>query len=137
MRLRELLPGVLALLLALWLEWGWASAAPISSSALPSGVASPLDLPEQVRRAIAAFQRGDQDGALRWLKRAQKEHPDLAPAEIMLANMYFSNEQFAKGRELLEQATTMHPTDPEPHLIFGDLAWREQRLSDAQLQYER
>jgi tetratricopeptide (TPR) repeat protein len=136
MSLRELSTAVLTLLLAPSLGRGLASAAPISSTGLPGAVASPLDLPEQVRRAIAAFQRGDRDGALRWLQRAHEETPDLAPAEIMLANMYFSNDQFVQGREILEQASVQYPEDPEPHLIFGDLAWRERRLSDAQLQYE-
>ena len=113
-------------------------AAPISLTLSPSQTGTPANPPPtEVGKAIAAFHKGDLEGTLRWLQRAQEEHKELAPAKVMLANIYFSNEQPAKGREALEQAVVMHPADPEPHLIFGDLAWRERRLSDAQVQYER
>lgn len=111
-------------------------AAPIGSP--PSGEGSVAAAPPPlVAKAIAAFQQQDFQGALRWLEQAHQQHPELAPAEILLANMYFSEEQPSKGREVLERAVVQYPQDPEPHLIFGDLAWRERRLSDAQVQYER
>ncbi|MCA9241854.1 MAG: tetratricopeptide repeat protein [Planctomycetales bacterium] len=60
----------------------------------------------------------------------------MAPPEVLLANMYFSVDQTALGRESLEKAAVSYPTDPEPHLIFGDIALREGRLSDALALYE-
>jgi Tfp pilus assembly protein PilF len=93
--------------------------------------------PLLVQEALAAFRQGDLETTLNRLRQAQHEHPELPPAEVMLANMYYSHDELQKGRQALEQAAVEHPTDPEPHLIFGDLAWREQRWSDAQVQYER
>ncbi len=53
----------------------------------------------------------------------------------MLANLYFSDNQKPAGLEELELAAHENPTDPEPHLIFGDIALMERRLSDAETQY--
>jgi hypothetical protein len=110
----------------------------ISVPAGPTADASAATQPSELgKAAIAAFRQGDMATTLRWLERARQENPHLAPAEIMLANMFFSDEQPNRGREILEQAAVKNPTDPEPHLIFGDLAFRQGRLSDAQVQYER
>jgi Tfp pilus assembly protein PilF len=112
-------------------------AAPIASLA-----AVDPDAPEQPRlaelqRAIEAFRQGQFEAAQEWLKKARQKQPGLAPAPVMLANMHFSEDQPVAGRSLLEQAAAEFPDDPEPPLIFGDLAWRERRLSDAQAQYLR
>lgn len=103
----------------------------------PTGGLSAPGAPPQFSKAVSAFRRGDLPATLQWLRQANREHPRLAPAEIILATMFFSDEQPGKGREVLEQAAVKHPTDPEPHLIFGDLAFRQGRLSDAHVQYQR
>jgi tetratricopeptide (TPR) repeat protein len=142
MRIRELQVAALAAAAAIWHVTGPLRAGPISVPSSKASIASTAgsaatDQPSQLGKAITAFQQHDLPATLQWLEEARKEHPDLAPAEIMLANMFFSEGQPDKGREVLEQAAVKHPADPEPHLIFGDLAWRQKRLSDAQVQYER
>jgi Tfp pilus assembly protein PilF len=51
--------------------------------------------------------------------------------------LYLTDKRFGEGRLQLERAVFENPTDPEPHLTFGDLAIRDQRVSDAEAQYER
>ncbi|MCA9264325.1 MAG: tetratricopeptide repeat protein [Planctomycetales bacterium] len=93
--------------------------------------------PPELERALRSFHEGNEDETLRWLLKAQESNPDLAPAEVMLATMYLTNDRAAAGRQVLERAVLQHPLDPEPHLIFGDLGWQERRVSDAFLQYQR
>lgn len=92
---------------------------------------------EGQRSAIKAFKAGDEKLALKHLRQAERRDPKLPPARVMLASMYFSNGQSPQGRQSLEQAVSELPGDPEPHLIFGDLALGEGRLSDAQALYEK
>jgi Tfp pilus assembly protein PilF len=135
MKLRVFL-AIFAILAARpWHFTAWAT--PIASLATRDP-----DAPEQpqlveLQRAIEAFRQGEFAAALEWLKQARQKQPGLAPAPVMLANMHFSEDQPVAGRSLLEQAAIEFPDDPEPPLIFGDLAWRERRLSDAQAQYLR
>src|SRR5262245_38024298 len=103
--------------------------------AAPIGILTPAepDAPEppplaELQRAIEAFRQGEFEAAHEWLKKARQKQPGLAPAPVMLANMHFSEDQPVAGRSLLEQAAAEFPDDPEPPLIFGDLAWRERRL---------
>jgi len=89
------------------------------------------------RQALNSLRSGDTNQALRYLREACEQDPQLAPAEITLANLYKAEGDFANARASLEQAAAQYPNDPEPHLMFADLAWSERRLSDAEVQYER
>jgi Tfp pilus assembly protein PilF len=135
MKLRVFLAIFAILTAGPWHLFAWA--APIS----PLAAVDP-DAPEQpqlaeLQRAIEAFRQGEFEAAQEWLKKALQKQPGLPPAPVMLANMHFSEDQAVAGRNVLEQAAAEFPDDPEPPLIFGDLAWRERRLSDAQAQYLR
>lgn len=112
-------------------------AAPIAVS--PAGLAEQkaANQPEELRQALEAFKRGKFDRVLDRLQLAARNHSELPPAEVMLASMYFSDGQDGKGHKTLEDAAVKYPSDPEPHLIFGDLAFRARRFSDAQVQYEK
>jgi Tfp pilus assembly protein PilF len=126
--------AVLAILAAgPWISIAWA--APIATP-----VAVDRDAPEQpqlveLQRAAEAFRQGQSEVAQQWLEKARRQQPGLPPAPVMLANMHFSEDQPVAGRRVLEQAAVDIADDPEPPLIFGDLALRERRLSDAQAQY--
>ena len=136
------LAAAIVLAASLWHTTERVWAAPIGPlpSNNPSSSAAESSLSDQVpelEKAITAFRQNDLPDALRWLEEAHQRRRELAPAEVLLANMLFSEDQPERGREVLEQAAVKHPTDPEPHLIFGDLAFRQRRFSDAQVQYER
>jgi tetratricopeptide (TPR) repeat protein len=138
MKLRVFL-GVFAILAVLAVGPGplaiWA--APISTLAAVEPAAQEQPQLAELQRAIEAFRQGEFTAAQEWLKKARQKQPGLAPAPVMLANMHFSEDQPVAGRSALEQSAVDFPDDPEPPLIFGDLAWRDRRLSDAQAQYLR
>lgn len=108
-----------------------------SSDRLQGKITSHQTMPAAVKLAQAALRSGDVGQALRHLREACEQDPQLAPAEISLANLYKAEGDFVNARATLEQAAARYPEDPEPHLMFGDLAWSERRLSDCDVQYER
>ncbi len=111
------------------------SAAPIERE-LPAAAPSSVNpQPKEVVDAIKRFDGGNPEGAYELLKDASAKHPELAPPRVMYANLFFSDHQRSAGLQQLEQATVDYPEDPEPHLIFGDIALAERRLSDANVQY--
>ncbi len=111
-------------------------AAPIESNPTPHKEASTDRRPQEIIDAIKRFESGNADGAFELLKTAAAQHPQLAPARVMLANLYLSDNQRAAGLKQLELAVVENPDDPEAHLIFGDIALFERRLSDAAVQFD-
>ncbi len=75
-----------------------------------------------VNEAIKRFQNNDVSSARMFLDKAKEKNPELPPTEITLARMYYGTKKAAAGRQLLEQAVTKHPADPEPYLIFAEQA---------------
>ena len=92
--------------------------------------------PQEVLDAIKRFQGGNVSGAFELLKAASAKYPNLSQPRVMLANLYISDHQKAQGLEQLEMAIVESPDDPEVHLIFGDIAGFDHRVSDAEAQYE-
>ncbi|MDZ4780348.1 MAG: tetratricopeptide repeat protein [Planctomycetia bacterium] len=109
-------------------------AAPIE---LPSSDDGAATHPAEIRAAIEMFEQGDVNGAFERLKTSAADYPHLPPPRIMLANLYFSSDNYAAGRLSLEQAAVEHPEDPETLLILGDLLIRERRWTEADALYGR
>jgi tetratricopeptide (TPR) repeat protein len=110
--------------------------APIERSPTTTNEPTSDKRPPEVLEAIKRFEGGNAEKAFELLKAASAKYPNLAPPRVMFANMYFSDRQKALGLEQLELAAVESPDDPEPHLIFGDIAIFEHRASDAEAQYE-
>jgi tetratricopeptide (TPR) repeat protein len=99
-----------------------------------------LRLPEgipEIEQAVVHFRRRDYDQSLALLRTAIERHPELFPARLLFAKLCLLNEQPALGRAALEQAAVEKPDLPETYLVFGRLALREGRLTDAQLQLDK
>lgn len=90
-----------------------------------------------IRAAVEAIRQGEAATALEVLEKALAGNPTAGPPEVVLAGLLQREGQAEPGRMALEQAAVRYPDDPEPHLALGDLAWRQRRLSDAALQYQR
>jgi tetratricopeptide (TPR) repeat protein len=88
---------------------------------------------QDVRDAIAAFAARDYKTALARLQNAKKVTPALAPAEIMMAQLYFDAGQPAGGIAMLETAAKSSPADPEAFVILAERALAEGRLTEAEL----
>jgi tetratricopeptide (TPR) repeat protein len=119
-----------------WAGGGPLRAAPIERSPTTAHEPTSDKRPPEVLEAIKRFEGGNTEKAFELLKAASAKYPNLAPPRVMLANMYFSDRQRAAGLQQLELAVVESPEDPEPHLIFGDIAVFERRVSDAEAQYE-
>jgi tetratricopeptide (TPR) repeat protein len=83
------------------------------------------------------FVAGDYAGCLSHLEALNQKSPQQAPAAVVLASWFFEAQQPAQARQVLEQAVVKSPLDPKLYLAFGELAIREGRLTDAELQFSR
>jgi tetratricopeptide (TPR) repeat protein len=102
--------------------------------------AQDVRLPEgvpEIDQAIEQFKKRDYDQCLALLKSAVASHPELVSARLLFAKLCLGMEQPARGRSALEQVVVENPKLPEPYLIFGRLALQDNRLTDAQLQFEK
>ena len=88
---------------------------------------------QDVNDAISAFAAGDQQTALARLQNAKKVTPALAPAEVMMAQLFFDAGQPAAGSGMLERALQTAPQDPEAYVAMTERAVVEGRLTEADL----
>ena len=90
---------------------------------------------KDVVEAVTRFNNGDFDSARLFLNQARKDNPKLPPAELMLAQMLASANQGQAARAELERCVKMNPDDPEAYLIFGDGAFADGRVTDAEMEF--
>jgi tetratricopeptide (TPR) repeat protein len=88
---------------------------------------------QDVNDALAAFAAGDRDTALARLQSAKKVTPALAPAEVMMAQLYFDAGQNVAGSGMLEKARQTAPDDPEAYVVLAERAVMDGRLTEADL----
>jgi tetratricopeptide (TPR) repeat protein len=88
---------------------------------------------QDVTDAIAAFSAGDHETALARLQNAKKVTPALAPAEVMMAQLFFDAGQSAAGNGMLEKALQSAPEDAEAYVALTERAVLEGRLTEADL----
>jgi len=92
---------------------------------------------KDVDAAVEKFQAGKLDEARQLLLDAKKKNPELPPGNLMFAQLLFAANQPAAARSAVEQAVADEPKDPEGYLILGDLAFQQQRLTDADLLFSQ
>lgn len=90
-----------------------------------------------VRDAVVRVNNNDTAGALELLKSARKKNPAIAPAHILLARLLLMRGQVPQARGSLEQAVKEDPSDPDPYLMFGQLANNASRVTDAEQLFEK
>lgn len=90
-----------------------------------------------VALAIEEFRKGAFLEARNLLKEAIKKDPTLPPDGVMMARMLFTANQLALARQELERTVAEAPTDPEPYLIFGELAFQQRHFADAELSFRK
>jgi tetratricopeptide (TPR) repeat protein len=102
----------------------------IALTATASGQSNQPTRPEEVLKAESLFRDGKIDEALKQFREAVKKHPQLPPAELMLARLHFSAGQPGPGRAHLEKAIAESPGHPEVYLANGSQALAEGRVTD-------
>jgi len=95
---------------------------------------------QEVKDAIAAFQRRDVAEAFAKLQEAVAKDPTLPPARIMLFRLFRGIPQGAGMRQArlsLELAVLETPDDPEAYILLGTFALNEGRPTEAKLLFNR
>jgi tetratricopeptide (TPR) repeat protein len=88
---------------------------------------------QEVEDAIKKFQQNDFTAAFDLLKDARKSHPDLQPAQLMMARLFAAANLPGGVRNWLEKAIVDLPDDPEAYVILADFNLREGRFTEADL----
>jgi len=91
----------------------------------------------EVEEARKKLSRMDIEGALAAFEAASKAHSELPSGRVMLGAILINGNRLREGRAQLEKAVIDTPTDPEPYLIFGDLAFNAGAYTDATLLFEK
>jgi Tfp pilus assembly protein PilF len=92
---------------------------------------------QEIVDAVELFRQRDVEGALKKLKKAVKEHPDLPPAQVVLAEFFIRANLAPQAQGLFEQAVIDFPDDPEAYYLLGAFAIRDRRVAEARLLYEK
>jgi superkiller protein 3 len=92
---------------------------------------------KELEAAVLKIREGRVDEALGLIRAQAAQHPDWAPAQLILARLLFGANQAGPGRRALEQAAVEAPKHPEVYLTFGTMALGEGRLSDARLNFDQ
>jgi tetratricopeptide (TPR) repeat protein len=92
---------------------------------------------KEITNAISRFRDRDIDGCRAVLERAKSTNPKLPPPGVMMAMLWLSVNQLVPARAELEDTAVKFPTDPEPYLMLGDLAFQERRITDSSVLFDR
>ena len=91
---------------------------------------------QEVTGAINRFRDRDIDGCRAILERAKSNNAKLPPPGVMMAMLWLSVNQLGPARAELEDCAVKFPTDPEPYLMMGDLAFQDRRVTDADMLFK-
>jgi len=110
-----------------------AAAQPASQPATKpaAGETAPTEQIPEIAEAVVQFRKRDFGGALALLQETVKQHPELPPARIIMAQLFSAAKQPVGVRLSLEEAVVEAPNDAEAYLLIGEAALRERRIAEA------
>lgn len=91
----------------------------------------------EVQSAIDRFTHNDPAAARLDLEAAKKKFPQLAPPEVMMAELWQVANQPNNERAELENCVKNYPADPEAYLILADFSFAEGRTAAAEALFDR
>lgn len=110
-----------------------------SPEAAPTAPQIPKAHPAQatINEAMRAFQLGDGNKSLGLFRELSEKHSDLPPGEILFARVAFAAGKAKAARASLELAATAHAEAPDVWNALGEIAFREGRVAEALLLFEK
>jgi tetratricopeptide (TPR) repeat protein len=108
-----------------------------SPSASPEGKAAEGEKNPKIAEAVAQFKERNIENAVKLLKEAAEQDPDMPPAQIIIAQLFAQSNIAAGMRAFLDKAAFEVPEDPEAFIYLGDIAARERRITEADLLYTK
>jgi tetratricopeptide (TPR) repeat protein len=94
----------------------------------------------EIIEAVEKLKNKDVAGALESLKAASEKYSDLAPAGVMMAQIFLRSSGGSAAQQahgLLDQAVVDHPQDPEAYLTLGSIALQSRLMTEAALLLEK
>ncbi|MBN1590251.1 MAG: tetratricopeptide repeat protein [Pirellulales bacterium] len=86
---------------------------------------------------MTKLNKGDVAGALADMKAAVEKHPQLPPAEVMMAQLMSRTNRADTVRYWLEQAIIASPNQPDAYVMLGQDAMQNKRTAESQLLFEK
>ena len=71
------------------------------------------------------------------LKAARQKDGKIPPDGVLMAQMLYTANQPGLARAELERTVKEEPSDPEPYLLFGEVAFQQRRFADAELAFRK
>lgn len=103
----------------------------------PGGIRGAGELETGCQAAVRAFIDGDANGALEQFDRLRQKHPQLPPAALLLAGLFYSVGNAQQGSRWLEDAANANPDLPTIYNAFARLAIAQGRKTDARVLLEK
>jgi tetratricopeptide (TPR) repeat protein len=91
----------------------------------------------EYKEAFQKLRHGDVSACLKQLEVAAAKYPDLPPAMVMLGLQLIQDNKVPAARNVLERQAIERPDHPEVYRAFGELAFLEGRVTDAQVEFEK
>jgi Tfp pilus assembly protein PilF len=88
-------------------------------------------------KALACFARGEIGRCLELLNEARRTNSEMAPAQVILAELYLGANQLDRARAALEQAAVDEPACPRTYVMLGRLALAEARVAEGEVLLEK
>lgn len=114
-----------------------ASAQVTAESLLKSAVPEIGPQHREVADAIEEFKKSRFLECRNLLKSARKKDPKIQPDGVIMAHLLYAAKQSGLGRAELERTVIEEPNDPEPYIVFGEVAFQQRRFADAELSYKK
>jgi tetratricopeptide (TPR) repeat protein len=90
-----------------------------------------------VREAAEKLRENDHTAALQQLDKAVGKYPELPPSELIAAEWYVANNRIERAFNALDTAAQKYPDDPETYLLLGNLAFLQNRNTEAALAFQK
>ncbi|MCA9270120.1 MAG: hypothetical protein KDA41_16675, partial [Planctomycetales bacterium] len=97
----------------------------------------PDDMAKPLQQAIELFSKRQFDDARTLLKNTRVKYAQLPPEGVMMAQMFVAANQGLAARGELERCVLNDPKDPEPYLVFGDLAFQNRQITESGLCFDK
>ena len=112
-------------------------AAPTTPSDLGTTPATQEEVAPEIKAAFEDFKAAKFDDAVTKLETACKANPDLAPAQLLLAQWFsvLNPPQPQAVRQAIEVAVTKNPGDPEAYVILAELNLQNGNVTEAEVLY--
>ena len=112
-------------------------AQPAGEGEPPAAAADDATKFPEVVDAIELFKQLKFNESREKLREAVQKHPELAPADLIYAELLIKSGQIPLGRKEIEDVVVAMPGDPRAYMALGAIGLAEGRWTDALLQYEK